>query len=776
MSVPRSSLLRSLVNRVTRSAFVGLAAGVFAAGATAQTVNTDGDDLILQFDEVEGTPLDDFIKYCQIQTGIQLHYNGLDTKDTKLRFIGKKRIPAKEFWSYFQAVLKSQDFVMVPYGNIAAPGRELEGPDTGFFAIRKSSGSASNARPGYIKTQAPVVSPSELDQFKYDPGIVLTTSFPLKYVNAQEATNTLNAYFTDPQLESVRAVTNSNTLVMTGFAQTLAQMQRLIELLDTQPAEYKPLFGKFELKYAVAEEIKPIVDQLIAAERGEAQGARGAVQAAAQSNLPASLQEPTPHVEPDARTNALYVIAAAQSLDKIGQYIRLLDTDVDPRGDTHVYRLKNSAAKDLEEILNDWAQQSASGGRSSGGATAGGAGATTTGGASSLEQPVTIVADEASNSLVISASKSRYAQVLEVIKRLDVRRRQVLIESALVEISGTSDFDLGVELGFVDLTFGSSTDDGGFGLSNFGLSELEDLDGDGFADRRVPLGLGPGASGAPGVSGITAGIFGGDDFQIPIVLKALGADTDANVLSMPSVLVNDNEKATIKTIDERPSFTVSQGQVSDQTSFKEYVEAGIQLDISPSISAGNYLRLNLKLEVSAFLPGDTDPPPRTKRELDTAVTLPDGHTMVIGGIVQDNQRSSNSKIPFLGDFPLIGWLFGTENSTDDTTNLYIFVTPHIVSDDFATLDDLSYKKKKEMETLNGKIYLVDEDWDRDNADTRILDAAVAGVFDMPSYASPAAGEMDDRELKPKAAIDDSAHYGEIELPKDPPATPEQGKP
>lgn len=762
--------------RPTRSRSLGallLAALAAPSVAFAQNEIVDGDYLIIQFDEVEGTPLDDFIKYCEVKTGLQLHYNGQDTKETKLKFIGKKRIATKEFWSYFQAVLKSQDFVCVPYGNIAAPGRELEGPDTGFFAIRKSSGSANNTRPGYIKTQAPVVSAAELERFKYDPGIVLTTSFPLRYVSAQEATNTLNAYFTDPQLESVRSVTNSNTLVMTGFAQTLAQMQRLIELLDTQPSEYKPQFAKFDLQFASAEEIKPIVDQLIAAERGEAQGTRGAVQAAAQTGLPAALQEPAPHVEPDARTNALYVIAAAKSLETIGKYIQMLDADVDPRGDTHVYRLKNSAAKDLEEILTDWASASQSGRSGGGGATPGGAAASTSGGSSSLEQPVTVVADEASNSLVISASKSRYAQVLEVIKRLDVRRRQVLIESALVEISGTNEVDLGVELGYVSI---DDTPDNntarGFGVSNFGLSELDDVDGDGIADRRIPVGLGDGFS---GINGITAGIFGGKDFQVPVVIQALQTTTDANVLSMPSVLVNDNEKATIKTIDERPSFTVSQGQVSDQTSFKEYVEAGIQLDISPSISAGNYLRLNLKLEVSSFLPGNTDPPPRTKRELDTAVTLPDGHTMVIGGIVQDDQRSASDKIPWLGDFPLIGWLFGTNSDTDDRRNLYVFITPHIVSDDFATLDDLSYKKKREMETLNGKIYLVDEDWDRDNADTRVLDAAVSGVFDMPSYASPQAGEIDARSTAPAPAPSSDADYGEVELPRETPPTPPAGK-
>jgi general secretion pathway protein D len=752
---------RSLRSRCA-AFFAVLACAALPPALYGQSVDPVGDDeLLIKFDEIDGTPLDEFIKLCEIYTNLQLNFNAADTRDVKLKFVGAQRIKRSEFWAYFQAVLRGYEFIVVPYGAVTAPGAVNEGgSNVGFFAIRKASGGVG-AKPGYVKTQAPVVAASELERFRYDAGMVLTTSFPLRYINAQEAVNMLTTYLSDPQLEGVRAVTNSNTLVATGFAQSLYAVQRLLTLIDIQPAEYKPQFGKFDLKYAVAEEIQPLIDELIAAERGEAPGGRGGqVQAAAASGLPPTLQEPTPLVKADTRTNSLFVIAAEKSLDRIGQFIRELDREFDPRGDTHVYRLKNSAAADLEEILNEWAQNSSSsGGGGGGGATAGGAAASTSGGRT-LEQPVAVVADESSNSLIITASKSRYAQVLEVIKRLDLRRRQVLIETALVEISGGVEDTLGVELGYVSVDETPDDDTArGFGVSSFGLSTLQDTDGDGIVDFRLPLGLEPDSQGVPG---ITAGIFGGKDFSVPLIVNALSRTTSANVLSLPSVLVNDNEAAYIRTIDERPSFTVSQGVNSDQTSFNEYVEAGIQLDISPSISAGNYLRLAVKLEVSAFLPGNTDPPPRTKRELETSVTLPDGHTMVIGGIVRDDQRSGSDRLPWLGDLPVLGFLFRSDTDTDDRTTLYVFITPHIISDDFATLDDLSYEKKKEMEALNGKIYLVDTDWDRNNADTRVLDAAVAGVFDMPSYASPVAGEQ---EPQPKAAAPrpvESWPYGELD--------------
>lgn len=739
--------LRSTVFAIATAA----CALVLARSSAAQEVRFDGDEITLQFDEVDGTELEHFIKLCQIQTKLQLLYNQADVKDVKLKFVGEKRLPVDQFWRYFQAVLRAYDFVCVPYGNVTPPGGTPEGPETGFYAIRKSVGGAGGgAKPGFIKSQAPVVSIEQLESFKYDPGIVLTTSFTLKYVNVQEAANMLQTYFTDPMLESVRPVSNSNSVVITGYAQTLFAIKQLMQLIDVKPSEYEPKFARIALEFAVAEEIKPIVDQLIAAKRGVATNRSGVPQAG--SAVQTFNQEPEPHVEADPRTNSLLIMAAPSSLEEIASYVRILDTEVDPRGDTHVYRLKNSAAKDLEEILNEWAQNSGAG--SSGGGAGGGGGqpGATAGGGRSLEQPITVVADEASNSLIISASKSRYAQILEIVKKLDVRRRQVLIESALVEISGTLTENLGVELGYIDGQPGTSGEQG-FGVTSFGLSELLDTNGDNIGDFRVPIGLQDGAS---GVTGITAGIFSGENFAVPVILQALKRTSDANVLSMPSILVNDNEEAVIRAINEQPTFNFTQGVNSDQTSFDEFVEAGITLNISPSISAGNYLRLAVKLEVSTFTEPTGNPPPKATREVDTRVTLPDGHTMVFGGVIQDDQRHSKVKVPFLGDLPLFGWIFGVDTDQDNRTNLYAFITPHIISDDFATLDELSYLRKRELEALNGKIYIVDPDWDRDNADTRVLDAGAAGVFDLPTYCSPEGGEV---KPAPKPKLD-SYPYGE----------------
>jgi len=204
------------------SGWISTAALFAAAPIHAQEVAIVEDRLSIQFDEADGTPLEEFIKLAELQTGLQLTYNSGDTRDVRLRFLGAKEVPRAEFWSYFQSVLKAYDFVVVPYGG-----------DASFFAIRRSSGNAvGGSKPGYIKSQAKIVDSDQLDAYRDQTGLVLTTSFALEHVNVQEATNMLQTYFTDPMLESVRAVTNSNSLVATGFAPTLCGIKGLLTQID----------------------------------------------------------------------------------------------------------------------------------------------------------------------------------------------------------------------------------------------------------------------------------------------------------------------------------------------------------------------------------------------------------------------------------------------------------------------------------------------------------------------------------------------------------------
>jgi general secretion pathway protein D len=347
-----------------------------------------------------------------------------------------------------------------------------------------------------------------------------------------------------------------------------------------------------------------------------------------------------------------------------------------------------------------------------------------------------VVPEKVSNSLIIAANKTRYAEVVELIRSLDRRQDQVLIETALVELSSNDFIDIGVELGLANLPGADET--GGFGVTSFGLSTLEDLDDDGIFDSRVPI----------QADGITAGIIDGDDFSLPFLLRLLRRRTNANVLSVPSILVNNNGEAEITIVDEVPFTQITAPGAGGQTqeNFAGYEEAGIALTISPSISASRYLRLGIELEVSNFVgavTGSNIPPPRVTRTLKTTINVPDGDTMVIGGVITSNQSQTRRSTPWLGDLPIIGALFRRDADTEDRRTLYFFVTPHILADkDFADLAEFSYGIKMKAADVIGsdKLRLVDPDFSTGETGDELQ------AFDIPLYRTTRGGEASMQEI------------------------------
>jgi general secretion pathway protein D len=418
----------------------------------------------------------------------------------------------------------------------------------------------------------------------------------------------------------------------------------------------------------------------------------------------------------------------------IKELVAALDVEVvEPERNYHVYNLQNVAAEELADVLDEFLQDAGRIDPTAGGATggrpagAGGAGGGTSS-SSSRQNEVVVVHDETTNSLLIAAGKTRYEEVLDLIQKLDQRQDQVLIETALVALTGQDFRDIGVELAAADVM-----GDGGFGVTSFGLSTIEDTDGDGVPDLRVPN----------VANGVTAGFLDGDDVNLPILLAAVDQLDESNVLNVPSVLVNNNRTATVRTLDEQPTTTITAtGGVGGQTqeSFDHYEEAGITLTITPSISAANYLRLDINLLVSTFSGAfqGSIPPPRITRELTTTVNVPDGDTMVIGGIITDNATHTRRGVPWVDDLPLLGALFRRDTNTNNRTTLYFFVTPHILQDrNFADLAEMSYQKKLDAAEVIGADRLRVVDPTFKEAD----DEVDWTQFGIPLYRSPERGEV-----------------------------------
>ncbi|MCK5942190.1 MAG: type II secretion system protein GspD [Planctomycetes bacterium] len=334
--------------------------------------------------------------------------------------------------------------------------------------------------------------------------------------------------------------------------------------------------------------------------------------------------------------------------------------------------------------------------------------------------------------------------MLALIDKLDQRQPQVLIEAALVELT-TGDLDrFGVELGLLDLPSGDQTDfTRGFGFTSFGQSAFQDSDDDGIADTRLPDFDNP-------LQGVTGGIISGDGFAVPVLINALSTDDKANILSLPSVLVNNNETAIVRTTESRPTQTQNQGTATTQSGVGAPREAGITLEISPTISPNNYLRLNITLEVSRFV-GAFDPNSVTgggitlSRYIQTQVTMPSDATMIIGGVIEDSESASDGGIPILKDIPILGILFRRSENTSNKTNLYFFVTPTILDEDsFQDLYHVSLQKKLEAQDYIGerRLRIIDRRWSGtpsggartlEDMGSTIEDLDAQGEYEMPTY-------------------------------------------
>ena len=279
--------------------------------------------------------------------------------------------------------------------------------------------------------------------------------------------------------------------------------------------------------------------------------------------------------------------------------------------------------------------------------------------------------DEHTNSIIVIATPELHRQIEQLIEVLDKRRPQVLVEVTLVSVSVDKGLSLGVELEALDL--GDPWDYLLF--SSFGLSSIDPTTG---ARRLTPMVGGTGVLLAPD--------------EVPIILQALASRGNTRVFSAPRILVDDNATGTIESVAESPYTSVNASDTVATTSFAGFAKAGTQLSIEPHIAEGDHLEIHYQLTVSSFTGAGsgTTPPPRSSDTLTSTIRVPDGHTVVVGGLLTETLAESAAHVPVLGDVPVIGWLFGSRSESRSKVRLYAFIRPTILRhEDFADLKYLS---------------------------------------------------------------------------------------
>lgn len=280
-------------------------------------------------------------------------------------------------------------------------------------------------------------------------------------------------------------------------------------------------------------------------------------------------------------------------------------------------------------------------------------------------EDVFVIADKANNQLVVRAPQRQQAEFAKLIEKLDLRRPQVFVKAQIVAVTASEDFRLAFEqqlLHLADTDIGYNT--------NFGIGSIAANAGFGAAKTILPA------------SGLVAAVIRSD--YVPIAISALQTNTDARVLATPQLLVDDNEEATVASTEVQPFSEFSQGNSTTQQGFGGNAEAGTTLSVTPRISEGGYVNLEFDIEQSAFTgdpTGEGLPPPSQKNTVNSkSVLVPDGMTIVVGGLSVESIRNTILKVPFLGDIPLFGHLFRRTQKATDTTTLYVFLTPQILRD------------------------------------------------------------------------------------------------
>lgn len=534
---------------------------------------------------------------------------------------------------------------------------------------------------------------------------IITQVFRLNYENANNLVTVLRPLISPNN--TINANPGNNTLVITDYADNLQRIARIIAAVDTPSStdvEVVPL------QHAVAADMAQLVQRLAdggGATVGGVQLPQGVPGLGGTGGAVSVIAEP--------RSNSLIIRAANPA--RIGQLRTIIDKldrpagQSGPAGNIYVVYLRNADAAKLATVLRAaFAAGSGSGQAGQGGF--GGAGAqsvgapgsvpslqqTAAGGTASSQataplaasaQPSTggfVQADPATNSLIITAPEPLYRQVRAVIDQLDSRRAQVYVEALIVEVDANRAAELGIQWQAIS---GSKGDTNILGIgTNFGAG-LNNI----LRASQVLAG-GTEALAAADPTALQGANFAvahkvGNIYTLGALARALEANTGANILSTPNLVTLDNEEAKIVVGQNVPFVTGSftnTGTGSGATNPFQTIErkdVGLTLRIRPQIGEGNTVRMTIFQETSAVLPttaaGTANAgPSTTKRSIESTVVVDDGAVLVLGGLIEDTYSDTRNKVPLLGDIPIVGGLFRSEQRSRNKTNLMVFLRPVVM--------------------------------------------------------------------------------------------------
>lgn len=566
----------------------------------------------------------------------------------KITIISNSPVTVGDAWKAFLTALDINGFALIPSGKYIRVARQRD------------------ARDKQAKIYAGDYSP--------DSDALITRIFSLKYISSEEVARTFRSIM--PPNARIIPYEQTNTLIVTDTGANISKLAKLLDLLDIE--SYDVGIEVIPVKFASAQELSKLIDTLIpgTGASGSRPGGIRTGGSAATSRFAARKTKEGGIINTviaDDRTNSLIVHANSRGAEKVRELVKKLDQKVPSQaggGRVHVLYLQFAEAEQIANTLNNISSGSgASAGRnviSSGGGT----------GSNPVQQNlfegnIKVSADKATNSLVVTATPGDFLTVQRVVQKLDIPRDEVYVESVIMEMNLSKDFEFSTNIVMPQsgVQFLPKNEDVASFLANP------------FSQKGVILGFKSGATRDVSIGGQ----------QVPVsnlqgLIKAIQTHNQGNVLATPQILTMDNTEATFESGETIPipKATVVQGAGISAGFDRERIM--LSLTLKPQINKiSNMVKLDVNTKLSDISNRQITQPQgggatfgTIERTAKTSVFVADGDTVVIGGLIRDKTDNTVSKIPILGDIPLLGWLFRSTTKSSAKSNLLIFITPHIM--------------------------------------------------------------------------------------------------
>lgn len=582
----------------------------------------------------------------------------------KISIISNSPITVREAWRAFLTALDMTSFALIPSGKFIRIARQRD------------------ARDKQLRTYTGKDSP--------DSDALITKLIKLKFLNADEVARNFRSFM--PANSRIIPYEQTNTIIVTDTGSNITKLSKLLSILDVEG--YDAGIEVIPVKFASAADLAKLIDQLIP---GSSAGPASRFPGAGRGFTARKTKEGgvINTIIADDRTNNLIIHANTKGAEQVRALIAKLDRKLNTSGGganggkVHVVYLQFANAEEIANTLNNITTGAAS-------KPAAGSGSGTGTGvnpvqATLFEGNIKVSADKSTNSLVVTASPADFETVRRVVNRLDIPRDQVYVESTIMELSVDKSFNFSTNIVSPQggLLTGSVTNPKTLGLLTNPLA----------------------ATGAilPFMTGKTQTIqVDGKDFKVKNIvglINTLQKNAGGNILATPQILTMDNIEAEFVSEEKVPVASAVAGVGgSVQSSFTDK-SAKISLNIKPSINKmSNFVKLDIKAQLEEFSDRASSaaagaPPGTSARSAKTTITVADGDTVVLGGLTKEKVSESQSKVPLLGDIPVLGWLFKSEERSKTKTNLLIFLTPKIIRQYEAIRTVLDQKLKERDDFL-----------------------------------------------------------------------------